>query len=45
MGPIIDHLSFALSVSGELRALAHQVVELLPGIMDRKERYRLHIAL
>ncbi|XP_075655512.1 protein NPGR2-like isoform X3 [Castanea sativa] len=36
---IIDHLSFALSVSGELRALAHQVEELLPGIMDRKERY------
>nr|POE46584.1 protein npgr2 [Quercus suber] len=28
-----------LLYSGELRALAHQVEELLPGIMDRKERY------
>lgn len=36
---IIDHLSFALSVSGELWALAHQVEELLPGVMERKERY------
>lgn len=36
---IIDHLSFALSVSGDLKALAHQVEELLPGIIDRKGRY------
>ncbi|KAK9265840.1 hypothetical protein L1049_027073 [Liquidambar formosana] len=36
---ILDHLSFALSVSGELRALANQVEELRPGIMDRNERY------
>lgn len=36
---IIDHLSFALSVSGGLRALAHQVEELVPRIMDRKERF------
>ncbi|XP_042516700.1 protein NPGR2-like isoform X2 [Macadamia integrifolia] len=36
---IMDHLSFALSVSGELRALANQLEELLPGILDRKERY------
>ncbi|RVW28811.1 Protein NPGR2 [Vitis vinifera] len=36
---IIDHLSFALSVSGELRTLAHQVELLLPGIMERKERF------
>ncbi|EEF33550.1 protein NPGR2 [Ricinus communis] len=36
---IIDHLSFALSVSGELRALAHQIEELLPGILERRERY------
>ncbi|XP_050218361.1 protein NPGR2-like [Mercurialis annua] len=36
---ILDHLSFALSVSGELRALAHQIEELLPGILDRRERY------
>ncbi|GAV77817.1 TPR_2 domain-containing protein/TPR_8 domain-containing protein [Cephalotus follicularis] len=38
---ILDHLSFALSVSGDLRALANQVEELLPGIMDRKERYHI----
>ncbi|KAK9931216.1 hypothetical protein M0R45_018503 [Rubus argutus] len=36
---IIEHLSFALSVSGKLRALAHQIEELIPGIMGRKERY------
>ncbi|XP_057964695.1 protein NPGR2 isoform X2 [Malania oleifera] len=36
---ILDHLSFALSVSGDLRALSNQVEELLPGTMDRKERY------
>lgn len=36
---IIDHLSFALSVSGELWTLAHQVEELLPGVMEKKERY------
>ncbi|XP_008235621.1 PREDICTED: uncharacterized protein LOC103334432 [Prunus mume] len=34
---ILDHLSFALSVSGDTRALASQVEELLPGFMDRKE--------
>ncbi|KAB2092662.1 hypothetical protein ES319_A02G045600v1 [Gossypium barbadense] len=37
---ILDHLAFALSVSGELRALAHQVEELQPEIMERKEQYR-----
>lgn len=36
---ILDHLSFALSVSGDTRALANQVEELLPGIISRKERY------
>ncbi|KAF2285529.1 hypothetical protein GH714_005325 [Hevea brasiliensis] len=36
---IIDHLSFALSVSGELKALSHQIEELLPGTMERRERY------
>lgn len=36
---IIDHLSFALSVSGDLRGLASQVEGLLPGILGRKERY------
>ncbi|XP_030463983.1 protein NPGR2 [Syzygium oleosum] len=36
---IMDHLSFALSVSGGLKALAHQVEELLPGIFERNDRY------
>ncbi|KAI4318067.1 hypothetical protein L6164_025876 [Bauhinia variegata] len=36
---IIDHLSFALSISGGLLALAQQVEELLPGSMESKERY------
>lgn len=36
---IIDHLTYALSVSGQLQALANQVEELLPGVMERKERY------
>jgi len=36
---IIDHLTFALSVSGQLEALANQIEELLPGVMERKERY------
>ncbi|XWS08754.1 hypothetical protein CRYUN_Cryun40dG0028300 [Craigia yunnanensis] len=36
---ILDHLTFALSVSGELRAISHQVEELLPEIMKRKEKY------
>lgn len=36
---ILDHLTFALSVSGGLHALAHQVEELLPGILERDERY------
>lgn len=36
---ILDHLSFALSVSGDFRALANQVEELLPGIIQRKEKH------
>ncbi|KAI8523092.1 hypothetical protein RHMOL_Rhmol13G0047400 [Rhododendron molle] len=36
---VLDHLSYALSVSGELRALANQVEGLLPGLIDRKETY------
>ncbi|CAK7349315.1 unnamed protein product [Dovyalis caffra] len=36
---ILDHLSFALSLSGGLKALASQAEELLPGIIDRRERY------
>ncbi|XVE65789.1 hypothetical protein DITRI_Ditri08aG0027700 [Diplodiscus trichospermus] len=36
---ILDHLAFALSISGELRTIAHQVEELHPEIIKRKERY------
>ncbi|GLU03698.1 hypothetical protein SLE2022_208840 [Rubroshorea leprosula] len=36
---ILDHLLFALSVSGDLTALGNQVEELMPGILDRKETY------
>lgn len=36
---IIDHLSFGLSVSGELKALAHQIEELHPGVLDQRVRY------
>lgn len=36
---IIEHLTFALSISGQLRPLASQFEELLPGVLNRKERY------
>ncbi|RYR74547.1 hypothetical protein Ahy_A02g009278 isoform F [Arachis hypogaea] len=36
---ILDHLSFALSVSGDLMILANQLEELLPGTIHRKERF------
>ncbi|XP_004493806.1 protein NPGR2-like isoform X2 [Cicer arietinum] len=36
---ILEHLSFALSVSGDLTALANQWEELLPGTINRRERY------
>ncbi|KAJ8650756.1 hypothetical protein MRB53_003779 [Persea americana] len=36
---IIDHLTFALSVSGELKSLAGQIEGLLPGNLHRRERY------
>ncbi|XP_057422980.1 protein NPGR2 [Lotus japonicus] len=36
---ILDHLSFALSVSGDLTSLANQLEELLPGTIDKRERY------
>ncbi|GAB4841051.1 Tetratricopeptide repeat protein 7B [Ancistrocladus abbreviatus] len=36
---ILDHLSFALSVSGQPRALASLVEELLPQFIDCKEMY------
>ncbi|KAJ1397856.1 Tetratricopeptide-like helical domain superfamily [Sesbania bispinosa] len=36
---ILDHLSFALSVSGDLTALANQLEELLPGTIHRRDRY------
>ncbi|XP_059660309.1 protein NPGR2-like [Cornus florida] len=41
---ILDHLTYALSVSAELHALANQLEELLPGVIERKERY-LNLAL
>ncbi|CAN1292347.1 Protein NPGR2 [Linum perenne] len=36
---ILDHLSFALSVSGDLLALANHIEELPPGIISRKEMF------
>ncbi|GAB2281803.1 hypothetical protein Dimus_016369 [Dionaea muscipula] len=36
---ILDHLSFAISVSGQPRALAGVLEEMLPGILKRKERF------
>jgi tetratricopeptide repeat protein 7 len=36
---IMEHLSFALSVSGDLTALANQWEELLPVTINRRERY------
>ncbi|KAF9608163.1 hypothetical protein IFM89_007549 [Coptis chinensis] len=36
---IIDHLSFALSVSGELSGLADQVEGLLPGILNKNDGF------
>ncbi|WCJ38271.1 no pollen germination related 2 [Euphorbia peplus] len=36
---ILEHLSFALAVSGGLKTLANQIEELLPGIIERKEMY------
>ncbi|KAK9083109.1 hypothetical protein Scep_029580 [Stephania cephalantha] len=36
---IIDHLTFALAIAGELKGLASKVEELPPGILDRKETY------
>lgn len=38
---IFYHLSFALTVAGDLTALAHQVEELPPGIIERKETYTI----
>ncbi|CAA0823945.1 no pollen germination related 2 [Striga hermonthica] len=38
---ILDHLSYALSMSNGLGALANQVDELLPGVVDWKERYHI----
>ncbi|CAA7403265.1 unnamed protein product [Spirodela intermedia] len=36
---VIDHLTFAFSISGELTALAGLIEGLLPGVLDRKERF------
>ncbi|XP_059297833.1 protein NPGR2-like isoform X1 [Lycium ferocissimum] len=38
---ILDHISYALSISGSLRALANQVEELLPRNIDSRERYHI----
>ncbi|KAI4342656.1 hypothetical protein MLD38_027252 [Melastoma candidum] len=38
---LLDHLSFALSISGGLKALANQVEELLPGVLDRNLRFSI----
>lgn len=38
---ILDHLTYALSLSGGLRALTNQLEELLPGVLDRRERYEI----
>lgn len=37
---ILDHLSFALSVSGSPLALAHLVEELFPGVISREQMYQ-----
>lgn len=34
---VMHHLTFALSVSGQLKPLAHQFEALLPGVLDNKE--------
>lgn len=36
---ILYHLSFALTVAGDLRRLAHCVEELPPGVIETRERY------
>ncbi|CAH8340729.1 unnamed protein product [Eruca vesicaria subsp. sativa] len=36
---ILDHLSFALTVAGDLTALAKQLEELSPEILDQRELY------
>ncbi|GJN30236.1 hypothetical protein PR202_gb18526 [Eleusine coracana subsp. coracana] len=34
---VMHHLTFALSLSGQLKPLAHQFEELLPGVLDKRE--------
>lgn len=36
---VLDHLSFALAVSGELASLTRQVETILPSTMERRERF------
>lgn len=36
---VLEHLSFALSISGQTGVLAQQYEELLPGILSRRERW------
>lgn len=38
---ILDHLSYALSICGGLSALATELVQLLPGIIKRNDRYHI----
>ncbi|XP_068656394.1 protein NPGR1-like [Aristolochia californica] len=38
---ILDHLTFALSTSGQFEILANHVEQILPGIYNRKERWYL----
>ncbi|KAI3749556.1 hypothetical protein L2E82_20170 [Cichorium intybus] len=38
---VFDHLCYALSISGGLGALGKQLEELIPAVIDRKERYLL----
>lgn len=38
---VLDHLSYALSACGGLKALGKELEELLPAIIDKKERHLL----
>ncbi|PWA90229.1 Tetratricopeptide-like helical [Artemisia annua] len=38
---VLDHLSYALSVCGGLKALGKELEELLPAVIDKKERHLL----
>ncbi|XP_071715798.1 protein NPGR2-like isoform X2 [Rutidosis leptorrhynchoides] len=38
---VLDHLTYALSISSGLKVLCKQFEELIPAVIDRKERYFL----